>query len=188
MQRIVSLAAAALLIGGAASAESDSEKSELPKPDKHHFLIRFSGARLGIEALSISKEVRRMLGAPEDAGVLVNSVEADTAAAHAGIKAGDVIVEVDGNKIDNVSDIRNALEDKKKDDKVKVVVIRDKSRQSLTATVAEQEWSPHAFAKGFAFDDGMFAERFAPNLRKQLEKLNERVAELEKKLQNLKSK
>src|SRR6266852_7898735 len=91
-----------LLSGLAPAADKDGKR----------FMIRLGGGRLGVEAIQLSKEVRQMLGAPEDAGVLVNRVDSDSAAAEAGVKAGDVIVEGEGQKVKDVSTIRTALADK----------------------------------------------------------------------------
>ena len=46
-------------------------------------------------------------------------------AAKAGLKGGDVLVEFDGKKIENLYDFTYALQAKKPDDVVKVKVMRD---------------------------------------------------------------
>jgi S1-C subfamily serine protease len=50
----------------------------------------------GMETEPISKELRAFYGAPEDAGVLVTSVELEGEAATAGVKVGDVVVRASG--------------------------------------------------------------------------------------------
>jgi membrane-associated protease RseP (regulator of RpoE activity) len=168
-----------LLLCGLASAAPED------KPDSHHhekhLLLHWGGGRLGVDALEISKEVREILGAPADAGVLVNRVEPKSTALEAGIKPGDVIVEIDGEKVTEVGDIRESLADKGTGDKATVTVIRGKNRQTLTATIKEKMPS---MARIRFPDDRFWTEEFGPGLRKQLEKLQERVADLEKKLQN----
>jgi membrane-associated protease RseP (regulator of RpoE activity) len=168
-----------LLLSGLASAAPED------KPDSRHhekhLLLNWGGARLGVDALEISKEVREILGAPADAGVLVNRVEPKSTALEAGIKPGDVIVEIDGQKVAEVGDIRESLADKEAGDKATVAVIRGKNRQTLTATIKEKMPS---MARIRFPDDRLWTEEFGPGLRKQLEKLQERVADLEKKLQN----
>jgi len=62
-----------------------------------------------------------------------------------------------------------------------VVVIRDKSRKTLTATVKERSGM-----LGMRFpEDGFWIDEFGHGVHKQLEKLQERVAELEKKVKDL---
>jgi len=167
-----------LLIGGAALAASDG-KSESKKHEKR-WVFHLGGTRLGIQALEISQEVRQMLGAPADAGVLVNKVEADGAASEAGVKPGDVIVEIEGQKVADIRDIRESLAEKEAGQKANLVVIRDKGRKTLTATVKERPGLAMHFP-----DDHFWTEELGPGVRKQLEKLQERMAELEKKVQNL---
>jgi C-terminal processing protease CtpA/Prc len=179
MQRTALAPIGLILLCGVASAATQ-DKSESRKHEKHLFM-HWGGGRLGVQALEISKEVRETLGAPAEAGVLVNRVEPESAALEAGIKPGDVIVEIDGQKVAEVGDIRELLADKEAGQKAGVTVIRGKSRQSLTATIKENP----AMTRIRLPDDRFWTEEFGPGLRKQLEKLQERVAELEKKLQNL---
>jgi C-terminal processing protease CtpA/Prc len=179
MQRTPLAPIGLILLCGVASA-APQDKSESRKHHKHLFL-NWTGGRLGVQALEISKEVREMLGAPADAGVLVNRVEPDSVALEAGIKPGDVIVEIDGQKVEEVGDIRESLAEKEAGQKAAVTVIRGKSRQTLTATVKDKM---PAMGRIRLPDDRFWTEEFGPGLRKQLKKLQERVAELEKKLQN----
>src|SRR5688572_28068188 len=68
--------------------------------DKHP-----GGARLGVKVQEMSEELRDYFGAPDDAGVLVNSVVKDSPAEKAGIKPGDVITEVDGKKVEDTREL-----------------------------------------------------------------------------------
>jgi membrane-associated protease RseP (regulator of RpoE activity) len=175
----IALVVGLLLVGGATLAASEN-KSDSKKHEKG-FVLHLGGSRLGVQVLEISKEVREMLGAPADAGVLVNKVESDSAALEAGVKAGDVIVEIEGQKVADSRDIRESLADKDTGEKANLVVIREKSRKALTATVKKQSG-----LMGMHFpDDRFWTDEFGPGMRKQLESLQQRVAELEKKLQNL---
>jgi len=95
----------------------------------------FGRGRLGIQVSSMTPELRVFFGAPEDAGMLVQRVEEKTPAERAGVTVGDVVVEIDGDRIEDVSDVAEALADRSKGDKVGVVVVRGKKRKSLTATI-----------------------------------------------------
>jgi len=53
--------------------------------------------------------VARQLGAPELTGVLVRDVAEGSAAAKAGLRSGDVIVEVDRRPVQSVDDLRSAV-------------------------------------------------------------------------------
>jgi membrane-associated protease RseP (regulator of RpoE activity) len=185
MRQIVPVIAFSLLAGGAALAESDTDG------DGHHFGFQvLAGGRLGVEAIQISKEVRKLLGAPEDSGVLVNNVRSDSVAAEAGIKAGDVIVEVAGQKVKGVSSIRHALSDKEAGQTVPVIVTRDKKSVVLSAKLREKpngrEWTSMIDSmelpggKGFIFQGS--------ENRETLDRLSEKLNDMEKRLQSLESK
>jgi membrane-associated protease RseP (regulator of RpoE activity) len=188
MRQVIPVIAFSLLVGGVAAAESDKDGGE---SNDHHFGFQiFAGGRLGVEAIQISKEVRQTLGAPQDNGVLVNSVKSDSVAAEAGIKPGDVIVEVAGQKVKNVGTIRRVLADKDAGQTVPVVVIRDKQNLTLNAKLREKsaarDWAllgdhdwPNLDGKGFVLR--------GENL-KDLDRLSERLSELEKRIQSLESK
>ncbi len=181
MQRLLVPAMSLVLFSGLSFASSDKDDSD-SRHKKHEFVIHSSKGRLGVEGLNISTAVRQVLGAPADAGVLVNEVEPNSAAAEAGVKAGDVIVAIDGHPVASLRDIRRLLSGKDVGQKAEVAVIRQKSRQTITATIKESQ--PMFAFDHFPGEDGNFLEGFGAGLRKDLEKLQDRVAELEKKLQN----
>ena len=58
-------------------------------------------------------------------------LRADSPAAKAGLKAGDVIVEIDGKKIENNLDLIKAVNEKK-EGSVSITIIRDKNRQTFS--------------------------------------------------------
>ena len=72
-----------------------------------------------------------IFGVADGKGLLVNEVRADSPAAKAGLKAGDVIVEIDGKKIEKNLDLIKAVNEKK-EGSVSITVIRDKNRQTFS--------------------------------------------------------
>jgi Do/DeqQ family serine protease len=56
---------------------------------------------LGAKLQEVTPDIADSLGLPRPSGALVASVAADSPAAHAGIKTGDVIVSVDGTAVDD---------------------------------------------------------------------------------------
>jgi membrane-associated protease RseP (regulator of RpoE activity) len=89
--------------------------------------------RLGTSVVTMTEELRQHFGAPVDAGLLVSKVEADSPAAKAGVKVGDVLTRVDGEPVTDSSDVANALSDKKKGEAATVVVVRNKRTLTLSA-------------------------------------------------------
>lgn len=68
-------------------------------------------------------------------GIYVQEVNADGAAGAAGIKSGDVIVEIDGKKIEKFGELQELLAGHRPGDKVKVTYLRDKKRHTATLTL-----------------------------------------------------
>jgi membrane-associated protease RseP (regulator of RpoE activity) len=87
--------------------------------------------RLGVNVQELTPELAAYFGVKE--GLLVNSVQADTPAAKAGIKAGDVIASVNGKAVITPDELIKELADK--DGEVTIGVTRDKKPLSLKATL-----------------------------------------------------
>lgn len=98
-----------------------------------------SGPMLGIEAEDLSGQLGAYFGAPNDAGVLVRSVRSDTPAAKAGLKAGDVIVKLDGTPVKSVSDLRDQLRDKRDQKSASLEVLRRGAPLNLTVELQHPE-------------------------------------------------
>jgi serine protease Do len=90
--------------------------------------------RLGIDAEDLSGQLGAFFGAPEGEGILVREVNAGSPAEKAGLKAGDVITSLDGDRIRSIGELRERLSAKRddKDKTVKLGVLRNKSALSLT--------------------------------------------------------
>jgi serine protease Do len=67
--------------------------------------------RLGIAVAParVARRLRRSVGLPDRDGILVRGVEDDSPAARAGIRDGDLIVEVAGRPVSEVDDLQEAL-------------------------------------------------------------------------------
>ena len=74
-------------------------------------------------------------------GVWVNQVEESSAAAEAGLQKGDVLTEINGKEIHKMSELQEALAQRRPGDKVKVVWLRNKSKMSKTVTLKNAQGS-----------------------------------------------
>lgn len=94
--------------------------------------------RLGIQAEDLNGQLGTFFGAPDGEGILVRDVNPGSPAEKAGVKAGDVIISVNGERVRTVGDLRERLapkrgvKDKDQAQSVKLGVLRDKSEVSLT--------------------------------------------------------
>jgi putative serine protease PepD len=77
-------------------------------------------------------------GAAPNGGAQVGEATADGPAAQAGIQAGDVITEVDGDRVQAPEDVAAAIEDAKPGDKVDVKVQRGGSEQTIQVTLGQR--------------------------------------------------
>ncbi len=90
---------------------------------------------LGVEAESLGPQLAEFFGVKE--GVLVRSVMKGSAAEKAGIKAGDVIVKVDGEAVGTPGQISSRLRNLREKRTFPVAVVRNRKEMTLTVTLEE---------------------------------------------------
>lgn len=104
-------------------------------------LGQLSGNHIGVSLYDLSDQLAKHYGAT-DGGALINEVVKDSPAEKAGLEAGDVIVKLDGNKVEDTQEIREAIADKDEGDKVAVTVLRNGSEKTFDVDVEESDtWS-----------------------------------------------
>ena len=81
-------------------------------------------ARLGIVMLPINDEIANELKLSSVNGVYITDMASDSAAAEAGIKVGDVVVEIGGSKVTGVSSVQELVNNFHPGDRAEVKVIR----------------------------------------------------------------
>ena len=91
-----------------------------------------SRGRLGVTVQSLTPELEEYFGA-SNGGVLVSSVAPDSAAAKAGMKAGDVITSINGGRVSDSGDLMRELGHAAGE--VTIVVLRDRKELTLKATL-----------------------------------------------------
>lgn len=87
---------------------------------------------LGVSIQNLSKDIADSVGLPTARGALVTQPSPDAPAAKAGIRSGDVIVEVDGDTIDNALDLSRTIARKDPGQEVNITVWRDGRNQDFT--------------------------------------------------------
>lgn len=107
----------------------------MPNMDLPGFGMSYSSPMLGImgESLGSEEQLAEFFGVKD--GVLVKSVNKGSAAEKAGIKAGDVIVKVDEEKIATSRDITTTLRSARSKKTVTVIVVRAKREMPVTVTI-----------------------------------------------------
>jgi S1-C subfamily serine protease len=89
--------------------------------------------RLGVSVDSMSDQLAAYFGAT-DGGALVTSVDRDSAAEKAGLKAGDVITSINGNRVRDADHLLDAMRDIREGD-VSIGYLRDKKADTAKATI-----------------------------------------------------
>ena len=89
--------------------------------------------RLGVRVQELDGQLAEYFGTSR--GVLVNSVDADSPAARAGIKAGDVVTAVNGKAVAEPSDLIEAVASVDDGATLTLEITRDKKAQSVKATL-----------------------------------------------------
>jgi serine protease Do len=87
--------------------------------------------RLGIDAEDLNDQLGSYFRAPDGEGILVRSVNPGSAAEKAGVRAGDVITSLDGERIHGLAELRSKLAGSGEGKTVKLGVLRNKSALTL---------------------------------------------------------
>ena len=104
----------------------------VPDGEGKNFMWKMGERRqIGIAVYTVTKQLAESLGV--ESGVMINDVRADSPAAKAGLKAGDIIVEADGKAVKNHMDLMRSINDKKEGD-VQLTIVRDHNRQTISVT------------------------------------------------------
>lgn len=108
----------------------------LPNFD-HDFTWNFGGSRrIGVSTVSLTKQLADSFGVA--GGAMISEVRENSPAAKAGLKAGDIVVEVEGKAIKGDGDLVRAIREKKDGD-VTLTVVRDGNRQTVKVTPEESK-------------------------------------------------
>jgi Do/DeqQ family serine protease len=92
---------------------------------------------VSIQPVSVNPEVAEGLGYKGNQGVIVQSVEPGLSADKAGVKAGDIILEFEGKKVDDSNQLRNMVSNIAPGTAVKFKIWREGKEQEMTANLVE---------------------------------------------------
>jgi S1-C subfamily serine protease len=175
--------------------EPPQVKTKMVEPDVSIFRF-FSGGRIGVKVQNLTEQLGNYFAVEDGEGALITEVEEDMPAFKAGLKAGDVIVEVDSKKIEDTEDLIDAISKKEEGDKVDIKVIRDRQPRSFAVEVAKREkWTPFGSKELEKFKmsrktppspPGLFWEEEPPSkLQDELQDLKEELQDLKDQLEEL---
>ncbi len=99
-------------------------------------VVVHSSTRSGLMIENLTPQLGDYFGTKNGEGVLVRSVEKGSRAEKAGFRAGDVVVRVNGESINDAGDFTRAVRSRK-DNKASIGIIREKKEQTITLTLPE---------------------------------------------------
>ncbi len=186
----------------------DDKTCHLRKLTGTKTLSLFTGDRgfMGVHLLDLTEQLGDYFGVEDGEGSLISQVVEDSPAEKAGLKAGDVILEIEDEEIASAGDIHTFMGGTDEGDEIEVKVRRNKKDKTFKLTLAEAPgelaWvdeSEHTLClpeammleklckKGKDLHKDVFIQKYrqkhAEELRKELDELRAQLEELKKELQ-----
>lgn len=103
------------------------------------FLDNMKTTGIGVSMQSLSGDLGEYFGVPNGEGALITEVMDDTPAAKAGLKVGDVVIAINGDKVESPGDVSSELRGKDRGEEVELTIVRNKAEQKVSLEVDEIE-------------------------------------------------
>ena len=136
-------AVAAFLAGTAGAAEAPLPPAPPtppgPPPPVERVRVLSGGSFLGVNVAELDNERARALGLPEERGVEVTLIEPEGPAAKGGLKAGDVVLEYNGQRVEGTEQFVRLVRETPPGRQVKRLVHRGGSAQTITLTTGTRK-------------------------------------------------
>jgi serine protease Do len=123
---------------------------------------------LGIVISDLDREMARSFGYEGDDGILVQSVQQDSPAARAGVREGDIIIKLDGGRVEEVSRFRTEIARRAPGTSTRIDVWRDGKLQALTIELGELPGAVSAGKAARPSKLGLSLRDLTPALRSRL--------------------
>ncbi len=109
----------------------------IPDIEIPSFVVTTSSRRNGVTVENLTSQLGEYFGAKNGEGILVRSVDKGSKAAEAGLKAGDVVIRVDNDRVTDTREWTRALRNHE-GGTVKLGILRDRREQTLSMTLPER--------------------------------------------------
>lgn len=140
--------------------------------------------RLGVRVEDLSGDLGSYFEVPGGRGVLIVSVEDDSPAGRAGLRAGDVITAVDGQPVQDSQSLVNALSGKS--GHVSLDVTRKGQRRQIEATLDRADRGPGTIMRvprgSMEMNDRRQIGNDRQDLEREIQRLRKEIDDLEKRL------
>jgi serine protease Do len=136
---------------------------------------RVQRGKLGVTVQSVTSDLASSLKLPGTSGALVSAVEPGGAASRAGLKQGDVITAIDGEKVSDSNALRNRIAGTKPGSTVDLEIVRNGKTENVRATLAALEPSRERASRDDRDSEGpefgptgMTVESLTPQVAREL--------------------
>ncbi len=103
------------------------------------------GRRIGITTQPLTDQLANYFGVSgRDGGLLITAVTENSPASKAGLRAGDVVTEVDGTRLKNAGELARAL-NRREDGEVSLTIVRDRKTRTVKVTPDRTQNNPTFF-------------------------------------------
>ncbi len=143
---------------------------------------------IGVYCEELNRELAEHFGVKEGTGLLVSRLTEGGPAEKAKVKVGDVIVKVDGTRVETLNGLLDIVQAKEKGAKIKLEIVRDRKTTNLDVEVQEdksgddfesremqsflESWQ--GYTDAFRKELGKWQSEGMPELRQSLKKLSVR--------------
>jgi S1-C subfamily serine protease len=94
-------------------------------------------AYLGVQGVGLTPQLAERFGHDRDRGVVIGRVEPGSPADEAALRAGDIVVALDGEPVDSLVDLLAALRNADPGDEIVVTVVRNGDEEDVGVTLGE---------------------------------------------------
>jgi serine protease Do len=129
---------------------------------------------LGVVIQNVDKDLAESFGLKEAGGILISEVQKDSPASAAGLQQGDVIIRLNGARLQDVSDLRNRVALIRPESKAMVEIMRNGREKKIQVSIGEQPANFSKRSPGSNSDEsldqyGLTLQELTPELAKKFE-------------------
>ena len=129
---------------------------------------------LGVQIQNINKDLAESFGLKKAEGILVSEVQKDSPASSAGLQRDDIILRLNGEALEDVSDLRNRVALLPPDSKATLDILRDGREKKVQVTIGEQPSNFSTAAAGKVLKEKEILDKYGLTLQELTPELAEK--------------
>jgi serine protease Do/serine protease DegQ len=94
---------------------------------------------LGVYAQDLSPDLAEAFGLPKQSGAVINKVLENSPAEKAGLKTGDIVIEIDGKQVRNSSDVKNQIGLRRVGEKIAFDILRNGDTHKIEVEIVSKD-------------------------------------------------